>query len=142
MAKLQADVAAAQAYATELGTRLTALRATAAAYPVNHQALEDRTEAAQVQFAAIEDALRGGGFGGEGAAPPSLQSRLSAAGGNERASLSRPTTTDTDAYNYAAAALAAVLPKLRAFGATTLPALEQEFVAAGAPVAGRLPGGS
>ncbi|HXR98064.1 MAG TPA: hypothetical protein VN709_09495 [Terriglobales bacterium] len=142
VAKLQADVAAAQAYATELGTRLTALRATAAAYPVNHQALEDRTEAAQVQFAAIEDALRGGGFGGEGPAPPSLQSRLSAAGGNERASLSRPTTTDTDAYNYAATALAAVLPKLRAFGATTLPALEQEFVAAGAPVAGRLPGGS
>jgi len=139
LAALQSAADAAQAYANDLTTRLTALRATAAALPVDHQALEDRTEAAQKQLADITAALRGGGFGGEGPAAPGLSTRLSNAAGAERNSLSAPTQTSLDDYQWASTALAAALPQLQRFAATTVPALEQQFTAAGAPVPGALP---
>ena len=138
--KLQAAVNATQGFATQLGSQLATLRATAAAYPVNHQALIDHTEAAQKEFDALSQQLRGGGFGGGGAAgPPSLGARLNNAAGAERNSLSPPTQTSLDDYQIASAVLAALLPQLRRLAQTTLPQLEQEFTAAGAPVPDRLP---
>ena len=138
--KLQAAVNATQGFATQLGSQLATLRATAAAYPVNHQALIDHTEAAQKEFDALSQQLRGGGFGGGGAAgPPSLGARLNNAAGAERNSLSPPTQTSLDDYQIASAVLAALLPQLRRLAQTTLPQLELEFTAAGAPVPDRLP---
>jgi len=137
--KLQVAVAAATAYAGQISTELTTLRATAAAQPVNHQGLVDATEAAQKAFDAIERDLRGGGFGGEGPVAPGISTRIGNASGAERQSLSAPTQTSLDDYQWASEALTAILPQLQKFAATTMPQLEQQFVAAGAPVPNELP---
>jgi len=137
--KLQAAVNAATAYAGQISTELTTLRATAAAQPVNHQALVDATDAAQKAFDAIERDLRGGGFGGEGPVAPGISTRIGNASGAERQSLSAPTQTSLDDYQWASEALTALLPQLQRFATTTMPQLEQQFIAAGAPVPNALP---
>jgi hypothetical protein len=137
--QLQAEVAATQGYANRIASELITLRATAAAWPADHQALIDHTEAAQRAFAPIAKALQPGGFGG-GPGVPSLAQRINNAAGAERNSLSAPTTTSQDDTLWASSALAALLPRLRRFGATTLPQLEQAFTAAGAPLPAALPG--
>ncbi len=139
LAALQATLAAAQGYASQIEAELTTLRATAAAWPAEHQALIARTEAAQRAFAPMDKALQPGGFGG-GPGVPSLAQRVNNAAGAERNSLSPPTTTSQNDTQWASAALAALLPQLRHFGGTALPQLEQAFTAAGAPVPAALPG--
>ncbi|MGN6591313.1 MAG: hypothetical protein ACTHJX_00270, partial [Terriglobales bacterium] len=137
---LQNQLTAVQAYANQISADLTTLRATAAAYPAQHQALIDHTDAAEKQFAPIASALAGGfGFDGGRSGPPSLSSRLGNAAGAESRSLSAPTQTSLDDVKIATDELAKWLPQLQKFGTTDLPALEREFTTAGAPVPATLP---
>lgn len=136
--KLQARFAAAQQLGNQLGERLTALRNIAAAYPVNHQDLVTRTEAAQKALATLQAELRPGGFG-EGPVTPGIAARLNNAAGAERRSLSAPTQTSVDDLAWATAALDAVAPQVQRFAGATLPQLEAAFTAAGAPVPPHVP---
>lgn len=134
---LQAAVASAQDLSARLAMDLTTLRATAAAFPVNHQDLIDRTEAAQKEFESLQRELQPRGFG-EGPVTPGIAARLNNAAGAESRSLSSPTQTSLDDYAWASAALTALLPRLQQFATTAMPRLEAAFTAAGAPVpAGR-----
>ncbi len=140
--KLSRAVTGATNVATELGTRLDAVRRALDAAPKADEAARKRVREMIDANRLILRALRGDTTlaARNENVPVSIADRVRYAGGASVQSLSKPTGTQQEAYGIAAKQFAAELAKLRQLAEVDFPALEKTLDAAGAPwTPGRLP---
>ncbi|MBA4064436.1 MAG: glycosyl hydrolase [Isosphaera sp.] len=140
--KLSRAVTGATNVATELGTRLDAVRRALDAAPKADEASRKKVRDMIDANRLVLRALRGDTVTAarNESVPVSIADRVRYAGGASVQSLSKPTGTQSDAYGIAAKEFAAELAKLRQLAEVDFPALEKTLDAAGAPwTPGRLP---
>jgi len=140
--KLSRAVNGATTIATELGTRLDAIRRALDVAPKADEATRTQVRELIARHREVMRALRGDTVlaSRNEATPPSISERAGVAGRASAGSLGAPTGTQKEQYAIAAKEFAAELAKLRQLAETDLPALEKKLEGFGAPwTPGRLP---
>jgi hypothetical protein len=140
--KLSRAVTGATSVATELGTRLDAIRRALDAAPKADEAARKQVREMIARNRDILRSLRGDTVlaARNENVPLSISDRASYAARTSTQSLSKPTGTQKEQYAIAAREFAAELAKLKQLADTDVPALEKKLDAFGAPwTPGRLP---
>jgi photosystem II stability/assembly factor-like uncharacterized protein len=136
---LQRGVNGAADVATTTKNRIGLLKRSAQEAPASNQKLVEDAKALEAKINDITNALRGGRENSD-IPPPSISSRVGNIADTIRLSLTRPTQTQLDQYNYAVNQFNPVLARLRTLVDVEIPRLEKALDEAGAPLTpGRLP---
>ncbi|CAN5267831.1 hypothetical protein BH20ACI1_BH20ACI1_06100 [soil metagenome] len=139
LSDLQRSVGGANQVATETKTRIGFLKRAASEAPVANQQHINQAKQYDDEINDIINELRGGRENSE-TPPPSISSRVSIVADTIRLSSVKPTNTQIEQYNLAAAEFKPVLARLRKLVEVDLPAFEKTLENAGAPLTpGRLP---
>ena len=140
--KLQRALNGASGVATDVTTRLDAIRRALDAAPKSDEATKTQVRELIAKKREILRALRGDTFlrGRNESTPTSISERVGYAGGATSRFLGKPTGTQREAYAIASKEFTAELAKLRQLVETDLPAVEKKLEGFDAPVTpGRLP---
>jgi len=136
---LQKSVNGAADTATASKTKIVLLKRSAQEAPAANQKLVEDARALETKINEITNALRGGRENSD-IPPPSISSRVSNIADTIRLSLTRPTVTQLDQYNFAVSQFNPVLAQLKSLVEVEIPRLEKALNDANAPLTpGRLP---
>lgn len=139
LARLQRALTGAVETAASMRTRLGLIRRAVDEAGDTDNRLSSHVRSLEKQTDEILSALRGGRADSD-TPPPPISARVNGIANRQRMASSRPTATQIDQYNIAAAEFKPVLDRLRALVEDDLVKLEKAVEAAGAPwTPGRLP---